>query len=266
MNARRIVMFTSLVVLTGLAAVAIWLRVATHAGPELHRIELRDGEHIEGLLFPLNEPVYVVQTESRSLITNADDIRKIDGNPVSRQGLSVSGDVVIVHETFEEILPTGEIDVRSSMRYRNSGSAIVHELRWGMAAHELKYTDSYRVLDVFGNSMPLQVVGDQDHGGKWVKVDLVRPLLPGEETWYTHWLREPPSPLREGEVWTYRHVGDYPESRLVTRSVLLPGGAEILAVTPKPLHQLQVDDRWLVVWRRFFFRGDTIPWEIRFRP
>lgn len=264
MRIRRITMVSTVLLAVALAVGGYWVRRGLHAGPTLHRVELDNGEIVDGLLFPLHENAYVLQTRDRSRIIEATDMRSVDGEPVPT--LPASGDVVIAHETFEEILPTGEVEVRSAIRHRNTGTEPVRRLEWGMAPHELAYLDSFRMLDVFGHSMAVQVVGDRPNGGKRVQVDLVRPLLPGEETWYTSRFRYPLAPDHEGEVWTYRHMGDYPESRLVTRSVLLPEGAEIVAIDPEPLYKTMVDGQWLVVWRRFFLRGDEIPWEIQFRP
>jgi hypothetical protein len=259
-------MGTALIIAVVLAAVMLWLRFGLRAGPTMYDVELANGMNVEGLMFPLSEEVYVLQTEDRSLIVNARDIRGVDGKP-TRSGVPVEpDDLVIVHETFEDILPSGEIDVRSAIRHRNTGSKPVRELRWGMAPHELDRLDTYRVLDIFGNSMPVRVVGEQENGAKWVQVDLRRPLFPGEETWYTTRYLEPNGILRQDGVWTYRHRGDYPDNRLVTRSVLVPEGAEILSIEPEPLYKVQMGGRWLVVWRRYFFRYDVVPWEIRFRP
>lgn len=264
MKSRRALLTVSLVVVVALTVATLWMRLGLNAGPTIHMVELENGELVEGLLFPLHERLFVIQSEDRSIIVDADQIRGVDGERIP--GVSVSGDVVTVHQVFEEILPTGEIDVRSSMRHHNTGTKPMHELRWGMAKHELEYLKTYEMLDVFGNSMPVQVSGDLPNGGKKVKVDLRRPLFPGEETWYTSHFVYPATPLLQGDVWTYRHMGRYPDSRLVTRSVLLPDGAEILSISPEPLYKIKLEDRWLVVWRRYFFREDAIPWEIRFRP
>jgi hypothetical protein len=264
LKARRIILVTSLLVAVALAAATLWMRYGPHAGPSIHKVELKDGEMVEGLLFPLNDHVYVVQTEDQSVIVDASEIHGVDGEKI--RSVPISGDVVIVHQTFEEILPTGEIDVRSSIRHRNTGSKPMRELRWGMGPHELEYLDSYQQLDVFGNTMPVKVVGELPNGGKQVKVDLLRPLFPGEETWYTSHFVYPATSLLQGDVWTYRHMGRYPDSRLVTRSVLLPEGAQILSIEPEPMYKLKTEGRWLVVWRRYFFRDDVTPWEIRFRP
>lgn len=266
MKARHILMVTALAAVVVLAAALIWLRVALRAGPTPHQIELDSGVKLDGLMFPLYEEVYVLQTEDRTLIVNAADIRGVDGTPLRSDTPDSPAKLVIAHETFEDILPSGDIDVRSSIRHRNTGTEAIRELRWGMAPHELKRLDTYRVLDVFGNAMPVRVVGDQENGAKWVQVDLRRPLFPGEETWYTTQFRESEGVIRQGDVWTYRHRGDYPDNRLVTRSVLLPRGAEIVSIEPEPLYKVETDGRWLVVWRRYFLRYDIIPWEIRFRP
>jgi hypothetical protein len=260
---RRIITVTAVLVAVLLAAALIWLRVGLHAGPAIHTVELSSGEVLEGFMFPLYEEAFVLQAKDRCLIARAGDIRSVDGDRFGRQTAGTDVAPVIMQETFEEILPGGEIDVRSAMRYRNTGSKAWREIRWGMAKHELDLLGSYRLMDIYGNTMPVRAVEDRPNGGKLVQVDLRRPLFPGEETWYTLSYRR--EVIRD-DVWIYRHVGDYPDNRLVTRSVLLPPGAQIVSIDPEPLYRIQVGRQWLVVWRRYFLRSDRVPWQIRFRP
>lgn len=264
MTTRRALTWTVALAAVVLALVTLWIRVTPRAMPESRTVVLSNGETVSGWLLPLNEPRFVLQTEKASWIVDIGDIRTVDGEPVSGS-MPAGGDAVVVQETFEDVGPGGDIDVYSSMRHRNNGAEPVRELRWGMAPHEVDYIDSFRVLDRFGHSMPLEVVETRPDGGKRVKVTLARPLFPGEESWYTSYFRQSRTVFRDGDTWVYRNVGDYPGNRIVTRSVLLPAGAEVVSITPDPLHRDTVDGRELVVWRRFFMRGDRVPWEIRYR-
>lgn len=264
MKTKRIATWTVALVAIGLAVAVVWVRMAARAELHARTVVLANGETVSGLLLPFSEQRFVLQTEDRTWIVGDKDIRQVDGGSL-RECIPVTGDVVVAQETFEDVLPNGEIDVRSSIRHRNKGRTPIRELRWGMAPHELKYLDSFRMLDQFGNSMPLQVAGERADGGKRVKVTLVRPLFPGEEAWYTSRFLETQGTIRDGDEWVYRHVGDYPGHRLVTRSVRLPRGADVMSISPEPLHREMVDGRLLVVWRRFFMRGDTVPWEIHYR-
>ncbi|MEJ2722014.1 MAG: hypothetical protein P8181_12885 [bacterium] len=264
MKAKQITAWTFALAAIGLAVAVVWVRMAANAGLETRTVVLAKGETVSGLLLSLNEQRLVLQTEDRTWIVGANDIRQVDGKPV-RECIPVTGNVVVVQETFEDVLPNGEIDVHSSKRLRNNSRTPIRELKWGIAPHELKYLESIRMLDQFGNSMPVRVVDDLANGGKRVKVTLIRPVFPGEEAWYTSRFLETQGTFRDGDVWVYRNVGDYPEHRLVTRSVRLPEGADVMSISPEPLHREMVDGRLLVVWRRFFMGGDRVPWEIRYR-
>lgn len=264
MKTKRIVASTFALVAIGLAVAVIWVHIVVRAGPRSHAVVLANGETISGLLLPMSDSRFVLQTGDGSWIVAGRDIRQVDGEPFPHPD-PVTGDLVILYETFEDVLANGDIDVHSSIQHRNESQKPIRELRWGMAPHELVYLDSFRVLDQFGNSMPLEVDEERPDGGKQVKVTLVRPLLPGEDAWYTSRFLDSKGTIRDGEEWIYRHVGDYPENRLVTRSVLLPEGADVTSISPDPLHRETVRGRQLVVWRRFFMRGDRIPWEIRYQ-
>jgi hypothetical protein len=94
---------------------------------------------------------------------------------------------------------------------------------------------------------------------------LPRPVLPGETLQFTIVYQQKEGVHRDGESWIYRHRGDYPDDRLVTRSVQLPAGAEVLSVNPEPLHQVTSEGGTLIIWRRYFVKGEVMPWEIRYK-
>jgi len=70
---------------------------------------------------------------------------------------------------------------------------------------------------------------------------------------------------RDGDDKVYRNMGDYPDNRLVTRTVVLPPGARIISVNPEPLYRVDTGDRTTVIWRRYFRSAERVPWEIRYR-
>ena len=184
----------------------------------------------------------------------------------SVSGVPVTDRVERLQETFEDVGTNGEIELHSMIRMTNGGPAVLSSLNWGLAPHELGQLEHYRVADEFGNELPVRL---QDHptvkGGKLASVVLRRPVLPGEEMKLTTIIGAWSKVSRDGDAWVYRMAGDYPDNRLVTRSVLLPAGAEIVGVRPEPLHTVSVDGRQLVIWRRYFLQGETVPWEIRYK-
>ena len=266
MRVRRIAMACALVLMVVLFTLVVWQRAGNSVPADSRGVQLRNGETVNGVLLQLQESSYLLQMDRGCLILSPDEIRQVDGRTPSASGIRVSDRVERSQETFEDVKPGGEIELHSIIRRMNGGSAVLSSLNWGMAAHELGQLEHYRVVDEFGNELPVRV---EDHptvkGGKLASVVLKRPVLPGEEMKLTTVIGDWGKASRDGDVWVYRIAGDYPDNRLVTRSVLLPAGAEILAVRPEPLHTVPVDGRQLVIWRRYFLQGETIPWEIRYK-
>lgn len=264
MTRRRAVMIGALALVAALAIVTFTTRSArVHASSETHRVELANGIAIEGRIVPLQPGEYLIQSSDESLIVSTGDMRRIDGEPMASHAIPASGDAVFVQETFEDVGPSGAVEVHSVLVHRNDGQRVVASLSWGLAPHEERFLSSYRLVDAFGNELSIEVT-DRSGGGKRLRAALPRPILPGETMRATSIYLDEESvwPEQDG-TWVYRNAGDYPDNRLVTRSVLLPAGAEILSVTPEPLHRLESGGRWLVVWRRYFARGEMLPWEVR---
>ncbi|OGR22302.1 MAG: hypothetical protein A3K53_01915 [Deltaproteobacteria bacterium RIFOXYB2_FULL_66_7] len=149
------------------------------------------------------------------------------------------------------------------MKVEAPESRTIRRVDWGIAPHEVGLLADYEVLDAFGRVLPIEVRDEGTQGGKRLFVDLTRPVLPGENAELVVSYADR-SVLREGQEWIFRHEGDYPDDRLVSRAVLLPRGAVIRQVSPEPSYRNDEPDRPLVIWRRYFPAGDRSPWEIRF--
>jgi hypothetical protein len=253
----------------GLAVLLAGLVVAQRAGRgaalQLHAVELSGGETLRGALLQLHEGRYLVQTEGKCVVVSAGDIRRVDGKATPPATLPLSSRVPLLQETFEEVLPSGEIELRSTIKAANPGPQVLTRLDWGLAPHETRYLEHYRVMDEFGHELGLQVEDDASIHGKRVRVELERPALPGEEVQLTDVIGGWSRATREGDGWIYRMSGNYPDDRLVTRTVRLPRGAQVVAVSPEPLYSLTSGQQPVVIWRRYFLKGETLPWEIRYR-
>lgn len=211
----------------------------------------------------LQEDAYIVHTETGSILVPGSEIRKVDGR--SRPGEALeAGDVPFVQNTYEEIRPDDVVVVRSTVTYRN-GPAVATQSQWGLAPHELGMLASYRVLDEFGNEVPYTVSDVPGSAGKRIVLTLPRPVLAGEQGRLTTIFESRDQVLREGEDRIYRIMGDYPDNRLVTRTVVLPAGARVVSVSPEPLQRIETGGRTLVIWRRYFRRAERSPWEIRYQ-
>jgi hypothetical protein len=269
MRPRRIAMVLALAVMVVLLALVALQRAGRSAAPDLHAVKLRDGRALEGMLMRLHESTYLVQTNDACVIVSPDEVLQVDGKDLAALQLPASAQVPLSQETYEEIQPDGSIELRSVSHVPNAGSDILSSVSWGMAPHELSDLEHERVIDQYGDELPMRI---EDHptvpGGKLVRVDLPRPVLPGESITLTMIVRSQrpdAKAFRDGDAWVYRNVGDYPDGRLVTRAVRLPAGARIISVRPEPLHRIDAGDRPVVIWRRYFLRGELAPWEIRYR-
>jgi hypothetical protein len=265
MHARRIVQTSALAVMLVLLGLVIGQRTGRSAATDQHGVELRGGEKLVGSILGLEQATFLLQTEGKCLILSPDEIRAVDGQAVAAPAVPVAAHVERSQETFEVIGPGGEIELHSRQSQVNPGSGIISDLDWGLAAWEVPLLDHYRVLDDLGNELPLRVEPDPAINGKRVHVTLPRPVLPGESMAITTIIGRYGKVARDGDAWLYRTQADYPDDRLVTRSVLLPAGARILSIRPEPLHRLPVGDRQLVVWRRYFRTAETMPWEIKYQ-
>jgi hypothetical protein len=264
MKTRRVLMLSALAVMVVLLMLVVLQRTAHTVTGELHAVELKDGKSVEGILMTLQSGTYLLQTKDESLIVPIDEIRSVDGKAPAMPDLPVSDRVPRLQETFEDVSADGRIELHSTHERLNSGAQIISRVNWGLAKHELWMLDAYRVVDEYGNDLPYEVEDDPSIDGKRIWVHLARPVLPGESLRLTTIVHQKEGVRREGAGWVYRMGGDYPDDRLVKRSVRLPEGAHVVSVSPEPLHQLTSGNRTLVVWRRYFLQGEVIPWEIRY--
>lgn len=264
MKPRRFFAIVSVLCLTVSVILLVRDRHASAAPQATHEIELTSGQKTNGVIMQLRPTAYLIQGTDRCLLFSEDEVRGVDGKGLGEARIPVADDVPLVYETLEKILPEGQVEGHYHFRTRNNGSTVLTELNWGIAPHEIARLEHYRVIDEFGMELPMRVEDDPRIAGKRVFVKLFRPALPGDEVRVTIIVREP-GISRSGEDWVYRVEGDYPEKRLVTRSVLLPKGAQIVSVTPEPAYQTTSTDGALVVWRRFFVAGERNPWEVRYR-
>jgi hypothetical protein len=234
------------------------------AGPVEHQIQLSDGTTHSGLLLPLRESSYLLQSADHCLILSADEITSVDGKPVSDPGIPTGGANPPIQETFEIIEPDGRVTFHHRMKTTNSSDQLRTHLQWGLAPHEFGDLGDYTVMDAFGNVLPYEVTDHSDRR-KMVRVELVRPILPGETIEKIVIIGNFTSVTATDTGFLFRNMGDYPDNRLVTRTVQLPRGAAIQSISPQPLHVTELDGHPTVVWRRYFRKAEQIPWEIEYQ-
>jgi hypothetical protein len=263
-STRRLVSLAALLLMSVLLVLVFASTRSSRGDGAPHQFELAGGKKVTGVLLRVQPESFLVQTERECLLVSSEELETIDGRDARSGPAPVAPRVPRRQETFERVLPDGRIELHSLFTVRNTGSSVVTETNWGLRPHEYAYLSGYRVVDEFGNVLPMRVVDEPERGGKRVFVTFARPVLPGEECRITHVVDDSGQIRREGSEWVYRVDGDYPDDRLVTRSVLLPPGAKVLSVTPEPLHQIAAGGAPLVIWRRYFLQGETAPWTIRY--
>lgn len=265
MNLRRTRMVVALVILGGLAAAWLGLRggwMGAQAG--VRTVETTDDRRYEGRIYPAGDLSFLVQGDSVAVLLTADQIRAVDGVAVDEGPLPLAEHPPFVQETVETVDREGDVEVRSIIRGRNHAEAAMTNTWFRMTAEERRRQREYRILDAYGNELAMRFTPAEDTELVRVDVDLRRPILPGEEWRFTHVFRDSTTCWQENGEWVFRHVGDYPDRRIVTRTVALPPGAGIREITPLPTERLRKGDRSIVIWRRLFEPGEEQPWEIRY--
>ncbi len=262
MSVRKILMTIAVAAAGLLAALVIFQRAGRGSGGATS-IEMRGGRIIDGALLSVEPALYLAQSDSFCLLLRGSEIASVGGRKMNEPDPAVTGRVDRVYETLETVLSSGDVEVRSTIRVANDGSRPIDSVDWGIASHEFELLDSYRVLDAFANELPFRIEEDASIHGKRIRVELLRPVLPGEDLRLTTVFIERARVSREGESWVYRLAGDYPEARLVTRTIRLPEGTALESLVPEPLH-VQADGAPIVMWRRYFLPGERRSWEIRY--
>jgi hypothetical protein len=191
-------------------------------------------------------------------------IRRIDGRADVAEAVRADRPPLLRYDTFEELRANGDVLVRSSFSRANRTAAVVHEIDWGVAPHEVALLGHWKVFDEFGNELAVRLE-DREGGAKHAFAALVRPVLPGEEIRFTSEVLFPDLLARTDDGLRYRSAGDYPEDRLVSKMVKLPAGAEIVSVSPGPAQRFEVDGVPFILWRRYYAAREETPLEVVFR-
>lgn len=229
------------------------------------RIVLKDGRVIEGRLRALQESRYLVQGAEgdRQLVLElpAQQIVSVDGSrelPAydPRQPLRSS-------EAVEELDASGGVTSWFTMTSRNESRELMTRVSWGVADWELERSQRMRVLDAFGHELHPRIEARGE--GRQVVVDLAVPVAPLGTLSLSVGYRDEGRAERAGDQWVYSFAGDFAEDRLLSRTVLLPAGATLIAAEPQPSFTVQLAERPLVFWRRYYAAGEILPLTVRYR-
>jgi len=229
------------------------------------RIVLKDGRTIVGRLRALQESRYLVQGaeggEQVVLELPAAQIQSVDG----RAALPAYDpqQPVRVTQAVEEVDAGGAVTSWFTMEVRNESRSLMTRVSWGVADWERERSSRLRVLDPFGHQLTprLEPRGE----GQQVIIDLAVPVAPLETLVLSVGYHDEGLARREGDHWVYTFSGDYPDDRLLSRTVLLPAGATVIGADPQPSAQLDHERAPFVFWRRYYAAGERLPLTVRYR-
>lgn len=255
---------TTLIVLLGLGLLVVGGGAGAPSAGE-SRIVLRDGRVIEGRLRALQESRYLVQgaTGDQQVVLELPEsqIETIDGSRTlpaydPRQPVRSS-------EAVEELDATGGVTSWFTMTSRNESRALMTRVTWGVADWERERSQRMRVFDAFGHELSSRLEARAE--GRQAVVELAVPVAPLATLALSVGYHDEGAARREGDHWVFTFNGDFPEDRLLSRTVLLPAGAIILSAEPQPGFTVQHEGRPLVFWRRYYAAGERLPLTVRYR-
>lgn len=156
------------------------------------------------------------------------------------------------------LLPNGDAMLTADSRFTNKDNT-------PMLTYSFIATPSniVAVLDKTGNALPFDVVREDTHYRYTAR--LQSPILPGEEFIGKIVVPSPMAAKLEGDIWVYRKTQvPGPETRF-TETVLLPEGAELVSVNPKPSRQIVERGSITLVFEMLVPKGGAYKSEIRYR-
>jgi hypothetical protein len=245
-------------------SLCVSLNVHSQESLSTHEIILENGDRLAGYIRPLDDGKFLIQTKDVYLEVTANQISQVDGSS-DLTGLLRENEIpLLTYLTYEQLDSDGNLSYLSYFTRRNSSEEIITSINWGKAPHELTLYQDEKVIDEFGNELSMREV-NRDDGGRQVFVDLTVPVLPGEKIKLFHRFTWKNYAKQKDGIWIYKHVGDYPENRLVTKMVCLPQGAEIVNISPEPVKKFEHNGYSYVAWRRYYVKGEIVPLTIEYK-
>jgi hypothetical protein len=256
--------------LAGLAAIlCIHLTLATgigHAADELAeaRIELHSGEVLRGNVRLVHPGMYLIQTTDHLYEVGSDEISSVNGQPGPPQLTPESGRLIL-QSSYNIILPNGDMWNWDKREFTNAGKTVWTHVSWGAKKSELDMFWRMEAYDAYGHRLQHRIEPREKSDLYNVIVDLTIPVMPGEQTTLTCRYFHPGGVKRQGDLFTYTFMGDFPEDRIYYGKVQLPPGAEIERVDPQPIIQCTHEGHLNLAWRRYYPRYESSPLTVVYR-
>ncbi len=244
--------------------------VASAATAEEHKVvlELKDGTTFRGEIRQVEPSVYVVQTPDEIAEITGAEMRKylvtrtegeIDEIIAQIERAAVTGERILRYETFEVITHNGDVDFWSHTQSRNESSKVLTYIQWGAKERELDRYRTMTAFDKYGNRLTSRIEPREGTDLYNVIVDLAVPVLPGEKVDLAMRYVNKGFAKKDGDTFHFTFSGDFPEDRIYHRKVVLPAGAKIKSVEPKPWLQFEHDGRTVIVWHRYYPKFQELP-------
>jgi hypothetical protein len=252
--------------LAGLLLLALLGRPALSTPPDAgeHRVRLHSGQVLEGAVRQIQPSLYLVQTDDQLYEITGEEIETVDGKPGVSE-LPVSQERLLRYEGFEVVAPNGDVELWSRFQTTNESSQVWTYVEWGAAEWELEMYRTMEAYDKYGHRLQHRIEPRSTKGQYSVIVDLQVPLAPGESVDLATKYLEPGQAHREGDGFRLSFVGDFPDDRIYLRKVELPQGAEIEKVEPDATLTFQHEGHPIVVWRRYYPKGEKFPLTVVYR-
>ena len=225
-------------------------------------VELTSGKTLTGVLRPVIEGLYLLQTDETLYELSGGEIKSVDG----REGAPRidNGENFAHTNSYRRLLPSGDVEISQSMTIRNRGKKIQTTVRWGAGPHELYMYETMTALDAYGNTLDYRLEPRHGTDTHNIIVSLDVPVMPGEDMDLMVKLIERNAASVKDGVWSYTHWGDYSEDRLQNLKVELPAGSEVLSVNP-PVRVVEFDGKSLVFWRRYYPKHARFPLTVTYK-
>ncbi len=248
------------------------LRTATRAAPLLllllaaetccaTEVRLTDGRTLTGVLRPVDEATYLLQTGDALYELEGRQIREVDGD---RDLPRPEGRRLVRSSCYEVLRADGSVEAWNTFHVANDGRELQTSVVWGAGPHEMETYRTLKILDPWGNTLPHRFEPRPGTDIQNVIVELAVPVLPGESVEMSMSTIRPRGAFRDGDVWTCTYPGDFPDDRLYERKLRLPAGAEVLTVSP----EVRVHEHGgasFVSWRRYYPQGTSFPLTVTYR-
>ena len=227
-------------------------------------VRLHDGRVLKGSLRQIQPSLYLVQTETLLCEITGAEIAAVNGTP-GLPTLPGAGERLVRAAMYEVIRPNGDAELWTETQTVNTGSRVWTAISFGAAEHELDLIATLQAFDGHGNCLEHRISERPDRSYHEVTVDLVVPILPGEEVHLARRYLDAGRARREGDRYVLRFGGDFSEDRINCRKVQLPPGATVLLTDPEPTYRCEHQGAPILYWRRYYPRGARVPVTIEYR-